>query len=61
MKTTDNMRDYSAIYDTESLKGVEYSFKAKDDESAKAFCRYKFSAKNITIRDDKDGREFPLN
>lgn len=38
------------------MKGIEYCFKADSVESAKDFCRYKFSVKDIVIinHDDND-------
>jgi hypothetical protein len=45
------MKLYTAIYSTEALKNIEYAFKAVDKANAKAFCHYKFKAKDITIRD----------
>ena len=46
------MKEYTAIYSTESLKDIHYSFRSKDDESAIEFCKYKFSAKSIKLIED---------
>lgn len=48
--------EFTAVYNTEALKGIEYSFKAESVEKAEAFCRYKFSVKDIVIinHDDND-------
>lgn len=54
------MKEYTAIYSTEAIKDINYSFKAIDGNAAKSFCHYKFSAKDITIRDDETGEEFPM-
>jgi hypothetical protein len=54
------MKLYTAIHSTEALKNIEYAFKAVDKANAKAFCHYKFKAKDITIRDEETGEEFPL-
>ena len=54
------MKLYTAIYSTETLKNIEYAFKAVDKANAKAFCHYKFKTKDITIRDEETGEEFPL-
>ena len=52
--------EFTAVYNTESMKGVEYSFKADSVEQAKAFCRYKFSAKDIVII-SHDDETFPIH
>lgn len=41
--------EYTAVYNTEKMKGVEYSFCAGNNEEAKEFCRNKFNAKEIFI------------
>ena len=38
------MKEYTAIYSTEALKNIQYSFKAKGTEAAVNFCNFKFSA-----------------
>lgn len=40
---------YTAVYNTESMKGVEYSFCVGSDKAAKDFCKEKFYAKDILI------------
>ena len=37
------MKNYTAIYSTEKLKNIQYSFCAENLERAKDFCKYKFS------------------
>ena len=54
------MKDYTAIYSTEAIKNIQYYFHAADGNMAKEFCHYKFSAKDITIRDEETGEEFPM-
>nr|DAG59175.1 MAG TPA: hypothetical protein [Caudoviricetes sp.] len=47
------MREYTAKYDTKSMKGVQYSFQAENLQEAIKFAQYKFSAcPNIEIYDD---------
>lgn len=47
--------EYTAIYSTESLKGVQYSFEAKDVNDAIAFAENKFAAfPNIAIIENDD-------
>ena len=41
--------EFTAVYNTEKLRGVEYYFTAKDIDSAIRFCLAKFSAKNIYV------------
>lgn len=49
------MKQFTAIYSTESLKNIEYSFKAADTEAAVDFCKFKFSTfPNITIVENTD-------
>lgn len=36
------MKQYTAIYSTATIKGVQYSFKAEDVDAAIAFASYKF-------------------
>lgn len=49
--------EFTAIYDTRVMKGVEYYFYAKDIEAAKEFCKHKFNAKNIVIRNEETKEE----
>ena len=42
------MKEYTAIYDTEKLRGIEYAFTASDDAAAVEFCNGKF-AKGVNI------------
>lgn len=37
------MKKFTAIYDTETMQNVGYSFQSKDLESALKFCKYKFN------------------
>lgn len=49
------MREYTAKYNTKSMKGVEYSFKAENLQEAIKFAQDKFSAyAEIEIYDDTD-------
>jgi hypothetical protein len=43
------MRNYTAIYSTEFLKNIHYSFKAASMADAKRFRKQKFSAKRVRI------------
>ena len=54
------MKQYTAIFSTETLKNIQYAFHAVDDNRAKAFCHYKFNTTDIIIRDEETGEEFPL-
>lgn len=54
------MVNYTAIYSTESLKDIEYAFKAVDGNAAKRFCQQKFTTDEIIIRNDDNGETFPL-
>ena len=46
--------EFTAVYNTKAMKCIEYSFKADSIEQAKAFCRYKFSVKDIVIINHDD-------
>ena len=49
------IREYTAKYNTKSMKGVEYSFKAENLQEAIKFAQDKFSAyPEIEIYDDTD-------
>jgi len=54
------MKQYTAIYSTETLKNIQYAFQAVDGNMAKRFCHEKFNTTDITIRDEETGDEFPL-
>jgi hypothetical protein len=54
------MKQYTAIYSTETLKNIQYAFQAVDGNMAKRFCHEKFNTTDITIRDEETGEEFPL-
>ena len=44
------MKEYTAIYSTETLKNIQYSFKADNLDSAVEFCQSKFTSfPNIII------------
>jgi hypothetical protein len=43
------MKNFTAIYSTDYLKNIHYSFKAKNLKEAKKFCNYKISVKKIKI------------
>ena len=48
-----NPHRYTAIYDTDALQGVEYSFVRPDDESALAFVKANIKGRNLKlVRDD---------
>lgn len=47
------MKKYTAIYSTESLKGIHYSFESETLEDAIEFCSTKFSQyPNIAIMEN---------
>ncbi len=48
--------DYTAIYSTESMKGIQYSFKAEDVKEAIRFASEKFSCypKLAIIENDEE-------
>ena len=50
------MKSFTAIYNTESIKGVQYSFEAVDFEAAKEFTKFKFTktVKNLVILETPD-------
>lgn len=52
--------EFTAVYNTEAMKCIEYSFKADSIEQAKAFCRYKFSVKDVVII-SHDDETFPIH
>ena len=52
--------EFTAVYNTKAMKCIEYSFKADSIEQAKAFCRYKFSVKDIVII-NHDDETFPIH
>lgn len=55
------MREYTAKYNTKSMKGVEYSFKAENLQEAIKFAQDKFSAyPEIEIFDDTDTQLKPV-
>ena len=46
----ETMKEYTAIYSTETLKNIQYSFKAENLDSAVEFCQSKFTSfPNIII------------
>ncbi len=52
--------EFTAVYNTETLKNVEYSFNADSVEKAIAFCRNKFKVKDIFIVNNNN-RNFPIH
>lgn len=45
--------EYTAIYDTAKLRGIEYAFEAANDAAAVKFCSGKFAkGVNITLIED---------
>lgn len=50
------MKNYTAIYSTESIKNFQYSFDSENLESALGFCSYKFSCfPNIILVEHPEG------
>lgn len=43
------MEKFTAVYNTSTMKAVEYYFKSKNTTDAIKFCKTKFSAKTILI------------
>jgi hypothetical protein len=54
------MKNFTAIYSTESIKNIMYAFAAESLTSAELFCKEKFSASEITIVEDIDGHTFDV-
>lgn len=49
------MKEFTAVYSTEAIKGIQYSFKAEDTDSAIIFAKDKFNAfPNIAIIENTD-------
>lgn len=48
------MTDYTAVYDTEKLKDVHYSFKSENLDRAIDFCKFKFNIPVHTIIEHPD-------
>jgi len=48
------MKTFTAIYSTEYLNSIHYSFKAKNLKEAKSFCKNKFSVNKIKIIQHED-------
>lgn len=49
------MKEFTAVYSTEVIKGIQYSFKAEDIDSAILFAKGKFNAfPNIAIIENAD-------
>lgn len=53
--------NFTAIYDTESMQGLEYAFTAKDLAHAIDYCKWKFSVKRLTLRVDDSGVSFAVD
>lgn len=54
--------DFTAIYDTPSLKNVEYSFDAENISQAWSFAVFKFRLlSNLRLREDISGKEQHIN
>ena len=47
------MKTYTAIYSTEFIKNIHYSFQAENMKAAKMFAKYKFSVKRVKIIENK--------
>jgi hypothetical protein len=43
------MKNFTAIYSTDSIKNIHYSFQAKSLAAAKRYRKEKFSAKRVKI------------
>ena len=43
------MKNYKAIYNTQTIKNCEYDFAAKNMSQARKFRKYKFSAKRVKL------------
>lgn len=54
------MKQYTAIYSTETHKNIQYAFQAVDGNMAKRFCHQMFNTTDIIIRDEETGDKFPL-
>lgn len=53
---------FTAVYNTESMKCIEYSFEAKSNEDAVRYCKSKFSVKDIfLISHDDDIKDWPIH
>ena len=52
------MKEYTAIYSTESIKNIQYSFKAENLDSAVEFCQSKFTSfpNIIIVENSPNGR-----
>ena len=48
--------EYTAIYNTPTMKGVEYAFQESNDNNARQFAAWKFTAENILIVNEETGR-----
>ncbi len=48
------MKNYTAIYSTETIKNIEYAFKAENMEAAELFCQNKFSVPLSEIEINED-------
>ncbi len=63
------MKNYTAIYSTEAIKGIQYSFKAENVEAAIIYAKSKFNAfpqvaiiENLNLEDKaNEGRLVFLN
>ena len=49
------MKQYTAIYSTETHKNIQYAFQAVDGNMAKRFCHQMFNTTDIIIRDEETG------
>ena len=51
------MKDYTAVYSTKAIEGINYSYKAENDQAAINFCKGYFSAEMEKIICDDENRE----
>lgn len=54
------MKNYTAIYSTESIKNIMYAFTAENLKAAELFCKEKLSTSKVTIVEDVDGHTFDV-
>lgn len=54
----ESLKEYTAIYSTESIKNIQYSFKAENLDSAVQLCQSKFTAypNIIIVKNTPDGK-----
>lgn len=55
------MKEFTAIYCTKTMKNVMYYFKAESFKDAKNYCKHKFTAKTIWLKNEETGKTHKLN